>query len=211
MWTLKGGNKHASTSSTSASSAAANLNQKRQICSPSDNVQANQWSDFGSDGDTAACTRSQLTMLQRVNLHKAGLCQSPCLKELVEKNATHHKAHVTWASKAMKVVTLLSIFLFVADIRLPSFPISPQATLCEKMVTRIHEVNELYDGTLNTIHAYAFNTVALDMSNNKIFTYTNAMQQPDLAQFVEAMAKEIHDHESRDHWEIVRPDTIPSG
>jgi hypothetical protein len=106
------------------------------------------------------------------------------LKELAEKNATYHKAHVTWASKAMKVVTLLSIFLFVADVRLPSFPISPQAMLCEKMVMRIHEVNELYDGTLNTIHVYAFNTVALDMSNNKIFTYTKAMQQPDLAQFV---------------------------
>jgi hypothetical protein len=67
------------------------------------------------------------------------------------------------------------------------------------MVTRIHEVNELYNGTLNTIHAYAFNTVALDMSNNEIFTYTKAMQQPDLAKFVEAMAKEIHNHESCDH------------
>ncbi len=111
----------------------------------------------------------------------------------------------------MKVVTLLLIFSFIADDRLPSFPISPQATLCEKMVTRIHEVNELYNGTLNTIHAYAFNTVALDMSNNKIFTYTKAMQQPDLAQFVEAMAKEIHNYESCDHWEIVRRDTIPLG
>ncbi len=48
--------------------------------------------------------------------------------------------------------------------------------LFEKMVTRIHEVNESYDGTLNTIHTYAFNTVALDMSNNKIFTYIKAMQ-----------------------------------
>ncbi len=57
---------------------------------------------------------------------------------------------------------------------------------------RIHEVNELYDGTLNTIHVYAFNTVALNMSNNKIFTYAKAMQQLDLAQFVEVMAKEIH-------------------
>jgi hypothetical protein len=37
------------------------------------------------------------------------------------------------------------------------------------------------------------------------------MQQPDLAQFVEAMAKEIHNHESRDHWEIVHCNTIPPG
>ncbi len=83
--------------------------------------------------------------------------------------------------------------------------------LCEKMLTRIHEVNELYDGTLNTIHAYVFNTVVLDMSNNEILTYTKAMQQPDSAQFIEAMAKKIHNHEAHDHWEIVRCNTIPPG
>jgi hypothetical protein len=83
--------------------------------------------------------------------------------------------------------------------------------LCEKMVTRIHEVNELYDGTLNTIHAYAFNTVVLNMSNNEMFAYTKAMQQPDSAKFVEAMANKIHNHESCDHWEIVCHDTIPLG
>jgi hypothetical protein len=49
------------------------------------------------------------------------------------------------------------------------------------------------------------------MSNDKIFTYTKAMQQPDLAQFVESMATKIHDHESHDHWEIVRYNTIPPG
>jgi hypothetical protein len=73
MRTLEGGNKHASTSSTSALSAAANLNQKHQRCSPSDDARANHWSDFGSDGDTAASTRSQLMIPQCVNLHKAGL------------------------------------------------------------------------------------------------------------------------------------------
>jgi hypothetical protein len=70
-------------------------------------------------------------MPQRINLHKTGLCLSPRLKELAEKNATDHKAYVTWASKGMKVVTLLSIFLFVSDFQLPSFPTSPQAMLCE--------------------------------------------------------------------------------
>ena len=74
-----------------------------------------------------------------------------------------------------------------------------------------HEVNGLYDGTLNSICAYAFSTLALDMTNNKVFTYTKAMQQPDAQQFVEAMDNEIDDHQSRGHWDIVRRSTIPPG
>jgi len=57
------------------------------------------------------------------------------------------------------------------------------------MVSHIHELNELYDGTMNTIVCYALSTVALDMSNNKVFTYTKALQQPDADKFVEAMDK----------------------
>ena len=41
--------------------------------------------------------------------------------------------------------------------------------------------------------------------------YTKALQQPDADKFVEAMGKEVNDHESRDHWEIVRRSTIPAG
>jgi hypothetical protein len=49
------------------------------------------------------------------------------------------------------------------------------------------------------------------MSNNEVFTYTKAMQQPDAPQFIETMSKEICDHKSRDHWEIVQRSTIPLG
>jgi len=79
------------------------------------------------------------------------------------------------------------------------------------MVSHVHELNELYDGTMNTVISYAFSTVALDMSNNEVFTYTKALQQPDFDKFVETMGKEVNDHESRDHWEIVRHSTIPAG
>jgi hypothetical protein len=37
------------------------------------------------------------------------------------------------------------------------------------------------------------------------------MQQPDSAQFIEAMSKEIDDHQSCHHWEIVQRTTIPPG
>ncbi len=112
----------------------------------------------------------------------------------------------------MKVVTLLLIFSFVSNVsNLPPYNISPMATLAEKMVCCFHEVNKLYDGTLITIHSYVFSAVALDMLNNKVFTYTKAMQQPDSVQFIEAMTKEINNHESSNYWEIVCRSTIPPG
>ena len=61
---------------------------------------------------------------------------------------------------------------------MPAYNISPTATLAERAICRFHEVNELYDGMLKSICAYAFSTIALDMTNNKVFTYTKAMQQP---------------------------------
>jgi hypothetical protein len=79
------------------------------------------------------------------------------------------------------------------------------------MVTCTHELNELYDGTLNSIVAYAVSTVAFDMLNIKVFTYTKAIQQPDADKFINAMHKEINDHKSCDHWEIVCRTTIPQG
>jgi hypothetical protein len=80
---------------------------------------------------------------------------------------------------------------------MPAYNISPNATLAERAVCYFHEVNELYDGTLHSICAYAFSTIALDMINNEVFSYTKAMQQPDALQFVEATDKEIDDHQSR--------------
>jgi hypothetical protein len=44
-----------------------------------------------------------------------------------------------------------------------------------------------------------------------VFTYTKALQQQDAAQFDQAMRKEIEDHESQDHWDIVPRSSIPEG
>jgi hypothetical protein len=49
------------------------------------------------------------------------------------------------------------------------------------------------------------------MSSNKVFTCTKAIHQSDSVQFIGAMSKERHDHESRNHWESVCRSTIPPG
>jgi hypothetical protein len=144
-------------------------------------------------------------MPQCVNLHKAGLRQSPRLKELEATKSTKNKAHVTWASKFSRAVMLFTLYSLVSDVKIdmPLYNISLTATLTKHAACHLHEVNELYDGMLNSICAYAFSTIALDMSNNKVFTHTKAMQQPDFDQFTKAMSKEVDNHKSCHHWEIV--------
>ena len=75
-----------------------------------------------------------------------------------------------------------------------STPISLTVSFSEQMISKIHEVNELYNGTLHAVVRYTFSTLDLDTSNNEVFTYTKALQQQDAAQFVKAMRKEIEDH-----------------
>jgi hypothetical protein len=115
--------------------------------------------------------------------------------------ATKEKVHVTWALKFSWVVMLFTLYSLVSDIKIdiPLYNIFPHATFAKRAACHLHEVNELYDGTLNSICAYAFSTIALDMINNKVFIYTKAMQQPDSAQFIKAVSKEIDNQESCQH------------
>ena len=73
-------------------------------------------------------------------------------------------------------------------------------------MNRFHEVNELYDGTLNQIHNFMY---ATEISLNESFTFRDAMKQEDRLKFVEAMEKEINDHEKGNHWTVVHRNTLP--
>ena len=42
-----------------------------------------------------------------------------------------------------------------------------------------------------------------DITTNECFTVRNAMKQEDKVSFVDAMEKEILDHENGEHWSIV--------
>jgi hypothetical protein len=193
MQASKGGDKHTLPSSHFGLDAAATLAQKRRRLPPTDDMAARIRNEFGSTEDTDARARIQLTIPQRVNLHESGLHQSPHLKELEATKLTKEKVHVTWASKFSRAVTLFMLYSLVNGMKIdmPLHNIFPTATLAERAACHLHEVNNLYDGTLNSICAYAYSTIALVMSNNEDFTYTKAMQQPDSAQFIEAMSKEI--------------------
>ena len=91
---------------------------------------------------------------------------------------------------------------------MPSHPLPENPSITSKFINKFHECNELFDGTINQIHNFA---LATDLSNNEVFTFTQAMRQDDRAQFVDAMMKEVRDHEEREHWDLVLRSTIPKG
>ena len=66
---------------------------------------------------------------------------------------------------------------------------------------------ELYDVTLNEVNHLLY---ATDISYNDSFTFRNAMKQDDKIAFVDAMEKEISNHEKGGHWSIVHRDTLPN-
>ena len=74
-------------------------------------------------------------------------------------------------------------------------------------MNRFHEVNELYDGTLNEVYYLLYKT---DISSNESFTFRNAMKQDDKLAFVDTMEKEISDHKKGGHWSIVHHNTLPN-
>ena len=59
-------------------------------------------------------------------------------------------------------------------------------------MNRFHEVNELYDGTLNKINHLSYST---DITTNENFTLCEDTKQEYIISFVDATEKEISDHE----------------
>ena len=68
--------------------------------------------------------------------------------------------------------------------------------------------NMYFDGTFNIFSTFAY--AALNDSND-VYTYREMLKQPDVSKFVEAMVKEVIDHEERRHWICVPRSEIPKG
>jgi hypothetical protein len=158
--------------------------------------------------------KESLKMPTRQNPRENGLRRSPRLleQEKRKREEAHPKkvkAHVTFGTAAATKVVfgLFSLFAMTSNLTMPKHRINTDATFTQHCMNRFHEVNELYDGTMNEIHHMMYSA---DISSNECFTFKQAMKQDDKLSFVEAMEKEIDDHESRGHWHIVHRDTLPS-
>ncbi len=74
-----------------------------------------------------------------------------------------------------------------------------------KAIDSFHQVNTLYDGTINCFSMVAQSSIA----SNETFTYKQAMQEKDYHDFVLAMVHEVDDHEKRGHWTIMQRCNMP--
>ena len=100
-------------------------------------------------------------MPTRLNPHENGLRRSTCLRELRKKEELkNRKAHTTYGTAAETKVAfgVFSLFALASSITMPEHQTNPNATYTEQVMNSFHEVNELYDGTLNKLHHLFYST-----------------------------------------------------
>ena len=80
---------------------------------------------------------------------------------------------------------------------------------CASVNAVIHQcniINSNFDGSLNELHHME---LAVGKSNNENYTFREMIKEDDASDFIKAMEKEIHYHESRGHWEVIKGSEIP--
>jgi hypothetical protein len=76
-----------------------------------------------------------------------------------------------------------------------------------KAINSYHQVNTLYDGTINCFSTLAQSSIA----SKETFNYNQALKQADFYKFIQAMIDEINDHEVRGHWTLIKRCNLPQG
>jgi hypothetical protein len=128
------------------------------------------------------------------------------MRQSITKKA-HNPAHVAWGARSKRSVSaLITLFSFASHGTIPDHELPTHASLSDHIIKYFEESNEPYNGTMNQIHFLSFST---DVNSNKVLTYKEAITQEDAHLFVEAMEKEVADHELRSHWTVVNCSTVP--
>ena len=149
-----------------------------------------------------ACGGDDLKMPEFVNLETAGLRHLARIKKQKKKRLSQFNffnyfggsnlyVHLSKHQKSMDSITSPAGQFF--------FTLS---------VAYMNYLNMHFDGTFNI-----FSTLAYAALNdlNDVYTYREMLKQPDVSKFVEAMIKEVMDHEERRHWICVPRSKIPKG
>jgi hypothetical protein len=156
--------------------------------------------------DSSKQPSDELRMPQCVNLHKL---DHRCSKRIAEsKSKGQHKAHVTFGSRSKRMLGLFVLICRVDNYSMPKHQALLTPSFSDSLVHCFEEANEHRDGTLNKFH---FVSLLTDDSSNEVFTYHQAFKQDDWCDFIVAMEKEVLDHESHGHWDLVHRSTIPAG
>ena len=86
------------------------------------------------------------------------------------------------------------------------------SSFLDKVVCHAELIQSNFDGTLNFVHPLNLMVfLAKKNNNNDTYTYSQMLKLDDRALFIDAMRKEVEDHEKREHWQIVSRKDIPKG
>jgi hypothetical protein len=146
-------------------------------------------------------------MPDKINLDSSGLQCSACSavlswREKVYSHSTMVLKSVKRSSKHACLVLFLSFCAIGAVLngRVHSHQVLAQSSsLLSNAIDSYHQVNSLYDGTINCFSSLAQSSVA----SNETFNYKEALQQSDKIEFVKAMVHEVDDHETQKHWTLI--------
>ena len=164
-----------------------------------------------SEGDQSIVSEGEVTPPETIS---DGPLQMPTLSNLDEmtcrrssriRKATE-KAKASSSSTVKKIFGLFTMLCFVTASTL-SVHKNSSNTILDKVVNHCHMVNSHFDGTLNHIHHMMLATEA----TNETFTFKNALKEDDYKLFIEAMIKEVNDHEERKHWTLLERRDMPPG
>ena len=79
-----------------------------------------------------------------------------------------------------------TLFLFATCFTVPHHTLYVSLTYTEQIMNSFHEVNEIYDGTMNVVQHFCFHT---NISSNECFKFQQVMKKEDIILFLEGKAK----------------------
>ncbi len=150
-------------------------------------------------------------MPESVDLHSSGLWCSSHLAALYlsETIKTHSTLSIKQGFLKAACLALFSSFSAYGTttvlVHAHQTVATTKPSLLATAVNRYHQVNTLYDGTVN-----CFSTLAQSSgASNETFTYKQALREPDYHDFIKAMVHKIHDHKKWDHWTCMQHSNMP--
>ena len=169
--------------------------------SPDIKIPASPLASEGASSTTLpspACEGEVFHMPPMVNLETAGLRRSSrtCSRSLKAQQADQTKEVTSYAQFGffchLGGDRLVSALMVNHD-GYKSLTVSPDLSFFSCSVERFHHLNAHFDGTFNVLSQFAF--AALNDLNDT-YTLREMLKQKDVANFVEAMLKEVNDHET---------------
>ena len=127
--------------------------------------------------------RSSYSMPDMINLQESGL-----------RRSTRHRT----ATKFFGCLTYLCFNLCAGDYLENKIGGSTGASFAQQILARDELIERNLDGSRNFMNPIS--QCFASLADNEIYDFKGAMEQPDSADFVQAMLKEIADHEDKKHW-----------